>query len=503
MRPHLTRVYAISAIAAISGLQYGLDTGSVGSVIEMQRFVEDIGELSEAKQGVFVASVLFSASFATLASGHLADAFSRKQSLKIGAALMCIGALMSSCAQNIATLYAARAVYGMGIGSTFAISTLYLCEIAPPSKRGVVGCMPQMFCASGVAIGFFLAFASSRLHSTLAWRLPFLVQTCTAALLFLGCFFIPYSPRWLAEHGRTDDARAVLTQLRESEAVAQLELDEVLKSKAERALLSQRVSFLDAFRPPYSRRTWLTLYLMASQQLSGVDFLLYYSPRLFAQAGFSGNQASFLASAVVGLICMVMTLFGQIFLDRMGRKLPLVFGALIMAACFFIIGGINAAGHTAAPGMKWVIMFSIYVFIAAFSVTWGCVLKVMVSEILPTHIRARTSSLSQFSNWTVNSMVALTAPSFLHASTSAPYMLYAGLTLVAGLVCAAMLPDTANLSLEEIDRRFDEDSKNVRVFGWASGRKVSGSAPNSAANTPAAVEGQAGFDWALRMRVRG
>ncbi|CAD6973192.1 unnamed protein product [Tilletia controversa] len=500
MQPHLVRVFTTSAIVALCGFQYGADTGSIGSIIEMDEFISQIGRLSDAQQGIFVASVLFSASLATLVSGHLADAFSRKQSLKVGAGFMCVGALLSACAQDMATLYAARALYGIGIGSTFAISTLYLCEIAPPAQRGVIGCMPQLYCATGVACGFFIAFGSSRLHSSFAFRTPFIVQTATAFLLFVGCFFIPYSPRWLAEHGRTDEARSVLVQLRESEAIAQLEIDDILKSKAERVLLNQRINFLDAFRPPYSRRTWLTLYLMASQQTTGVDFMLYYAPRLFTQAGFKGETSTFLASAVVGLLCMVSTVPGQIFLDRMGRKMPLVIGALVMSTCFFVIGGINAAGHAGSPGVKWVIMFSIYTFIIAFSITWGCVLKVMVSEILPTHIRARTSSLSQFSNWSVNSVVTLTAPAFLRASNSAPYMLYALLTLIASLVCAAMLPDTANLSLEEIDRRFDEDSKKVRVFGWASGRRGASAAAGTASGS--AAGGQSNIERALRMRVR-
>ncbi|KAE8244601.1 hypothetical protein A4X13_0g6451 [Tilletia indica] len=498
MEPHLIRVYTISAIVAICGFQYGVDTGSIGSIIEMDQFISTIGRLSDAQQGVFVASILFAASFATLASGHLADVFSRRQSLKAGAAFMLLGALLSASAQNMETLYAARALYGIGIGSTFAISTLYLCEIAPPSQRGAIGCMPQLYCASGVAFGFFIAFGSSRLQSSYAFRTPFIVQTITAFLLLIGCFFIPYSPRWLAEHGRTDEARHVLLQLRESEAVAQAELDGILKSKQERVLLNQRISFLDAFRPPYSRRTWLTLYLMASQQTTGVDMALYFAPKLFAQAGFKGETSKFLASAVIGLLCMVATIPGQIYLDRMGRKMPLVIGAVIMSLSFFVIGGINASGHTGSPGAKWVIMFSIYTFIIAFSITWGCVLKVMVSEILPTHIRARTSSLSQFSNWMVNSVVTLTAPAFLRASTSAPYMLYALLTLLAALVSAAMLPDTANMSLEEIDRRFDEDSKNVRVFGRASDRRAqpAGTASSSASG------GQNNLLNALRMRVR-
>ncbi|KAK0552718.1 hypothetical protein OC846_002781 [Tilletia horrida] len=490
VQPHIVRTYAISALTAICGLQYGVDTGSIGSIISMKSFIAEIGELSDANSGIFVASVLFAASGATLVSGDLADRFSRRRSISVGAALMCLGALISASAHSLVVLFVARVIYGLGIGSTFALSTLYLCEIAQPSLRGVIGCMPQLFTAGGVAVGYFIAFGSSRLNSTLSWRTPFVVQCCTALILFVGSLFIPYSPRWLAEHGRAQEAREVLVWLRENEEVAQVELDEILKSKNERALLNQTTSILDAFRPPYARRTVLCLYLMAAQQTTGVDFILYYAPKLFRQAGFDGQLSAFLSSAVVGLLCFVMTLPGQIFLDRMGRKMPLVIGGTVMSLCFFLIGAINASGHVSSPGVKWVIMFAIYTFISAFSLTWGCVLKVMVSEILPTHIRARTSSMSQFSNWSINSVVALTAPAFLGASTSAPYMLYASLTLLASLVCAAMLPDTSNLSLEEIDRRFDEDSKKVKVFAWATGR----AAPNG--------DGSVRSEHALRMRVR-
>ena len=207
-------IYLIALLTSLSGLLYGLDTGSIGPITEMPQFRESVGEISDITQGVYVSSILLFAALSSIANGYLADRFSRKYTILLGALLATLGAVISSAVSNLAVLFVARAIYGLGIGLGFSTTTVYMVEIAPASQRGLLSCMTQLLITIGIAAAYFTAYASVELSGSIAWRVPFMVQACVGVILASGIFFIPFSPRWLMQKGRETEALETLRKLR-------------------------------------------------------------------------------------------------------------------------------------------------------------------------------------------------------------------------------------------------------------------------------------------------
>jgi MFS family permease len=207
-------IYVVSLHISLAGLLYGLDTGSIGPITEMQQFLDSMGELSDSTQGWYVSSVLLFAALSSVADGYLADMFSRKYTIFFGAILAFIGALQSASSSNLRQLFIARAIYGVGIGISLGTSVVYLVEIAPATHRGRFGCMSQLLITVGIAVAYLTASQSSKLPDSAAWRVPFMVQASVALVLAAGIPFLPYSPRWLMQNGREAEAELTLLKLR-------------------------------------------------------------------------------------------------------------------------------------------------------------------------------------------------------------------------------------------------------------------------------------------------
>lgn len=207
-------IYLVALHTSLSGLLYGLDTGSIGPITEMPQFRDSVGEISDIIQGIYVSSILLFAALSSFANGYLADRFSRKYTILLGAILASLGAIISSSVSNLAALFVARAIYGMGIGLGFSTTTIYLVEIAPANQRGLLGCMIQLLITIGIATAYFTAYASVGLSGSIAWRMPFIVQACVGVALVIGLLFIPFSPRWLMQKGRETEALETLRKLR-------------------------------------------------------------------------------------------------------------------------------------------------------------------------------------------------------------------------------------------------------------------------------------------------
>ncbi len=233
----------------------------------MEQFSSSVGGLSSIMQGFYVACILLSASFSSLASGHIADRISRKYTIIGGGLVTMAGTVISAACSSIGALFGARIITGAGIGTAMSIATVYLVEISPPATRGSLAGLLQLFITIGVAVGYFIAFGSRTIQSSLAWRVPFICQSAAALFLCVGTFFIPFSPRWLAQIERSEDARNVLIRLRGS-AVAEQELREIEESIALGA--QECGSFMEMFDRRYRRRTLLGIFMMVCLQMNGV-----------------------------------------------------------------------------------------------------------------------------------------------------------------------------------------------------------------------------------------
>ncbi|PWN34141.1 general substrate transporter [Meira miltonrushii] len=492
--PPQARLIMIGAIVSISGLLYGLDTGSIGPVTEMDQFYKTIGFIpSPALHGFFVASILLSASISSLCSGFVADKISRRFGVFTGAVIFTIGATISASCSAFPALIVARLITGIGAGQMIAVASIYLIEIATSETRGKLACMIQFCIAIGIMTGYFITYATQRISSSLSWRLPFIVQASTSALLALLIIaFVPFSPRWQAQHHGEQAALDTLRKIRlpdfettsrsgnetlQSLQESQLQKEileiraaiteaRICRNSARRGSSAGASSYKELFHRRYRKRTALGIFLMSAQQLSGVDVVLYFAPVVFSSL-FSSQTASFLASGVSGIILVVSTIPAQIYVDRWGRKPMMVGGGISMAACFLIIGSLfakfasieNNTVRLAQGPARWVVVVLIYLFLAIFSMTWAVVCRIYAAEVMPTRLRSKAAAGQQLANWTTNFVVALTAPSFLRATPSGPYFFFSACIAFTTLICFKFMIETKGRSLEQIDNLFDQHNE--------------------------------------------
>ncbi|KAF7983028.1 hypothetical protein HWV62_24674 [Athelia sp. TMB] len=402
--------------------------------------------------------------FGALAAGVLADRYSRRHSILI------------AC-YTLGHLVAGRAIGGVGVGALSMLSPLYMAEIAPPEVRGSLMALEQLAIVLGVVLGFWTGFATREIPSSLSWRLPLALQLLPGALLLSGCLFLPPSPRLLVLRGRDADAAKALARLRgraEDDGVLQIEL---LEMRVEAALIhraahvdSRSRAHLDTgmqaearawsrlWSPEYRARTAVGVGMMFFQQWSGINALLYYGPTLVAAIGIGasnatgreGEGAGLMVSGGIGIVQLLAVGPAIVWIDSLGRR-PLLRGGsagmalahAIVAALVFLYEGQWAAHQ----GGAWVAVGCLYAFTAAYGVSYGPIGWVLPSEVFPLSIRSKGVALSTASNWVNNFLIGLITPALIE--WSAP----------AGFIWATyFVPETANVSLEEIDAVFKSEA---------------------------------------------
>ncbi|KAF8518229.1 general substrate transporter [Gautieria morchelliformis] len=436
----------------------------------MPQFHTYFGTFSPTLQGLVVSAILITGAIFSLAAGYLSDRISRTYTIGIGSFLFAVGSAIFCAAPSLPLLFLGRCIAGAGEGLFLSTITVYTCEIAPTSIRGTLASIVQLFVTFGVASGYFVCYGTVRLQGTLAWRLPYGLQAVVATTLAVGAPLLPHSPRWLRAVGRHSDAANGWRRLGVSPAEAEKEEDTVNREASQHQELVPPTGtshskglriFGGLFAKDVRYRTLLGCFLMGMNQASGIDGVLYYAPILFTQAGLSATKASFLASGVTGIVNIVCTIGTMMATDRWGRRPATIGGGFTIAACFLVIGSVYASHGSDTQAGRWAIIILIYVFVVAFSVTWAVYNRIYASEIQPKHTRSAATSLGQSVNWIVNFIIALTTPLFLARSSSGPYFLFGGCTLVTALVCLAFQPESKGVSLEDFDEVFRESPWKV------------------------------------------
>ncbi|KAL4763848.1 general substrate transporter [Aspergillus foveolatus] len=447
------KVLLIAGHVSLTGLLYGLDTGSIGVITQMTQFDDSIGHLSSMQQGIYVASILLSSSVSSLTSGHVSDRISRRYGILIGSVISLLVIAISACSRNLASLILSRLVTGVGMGQAISVTTVYLVEIAPIAIRRVAACFLQTYVVFGIMTGYLL-HSGRRISRGVPGhgecRSSF--RLVVAAVLSLGMVLVPFSPEWLAQIERSNDAKKMLFKLRPV-ATVEAEFNEIRQSldpEKQQQTASTRRSLTGNIEVG---PCWEFFSCHSSNRRGAV-----LRPILFQQAGFTSQRASFLSSGVTGVVMLACTIPAQIWVDCWGRRKPLIFGGAAMAICFIVIGSLYAGfGRTegnevvlASDSAGWVVIVLIYIFVADFSWSWPVVGKIYASEVIPTRPRAKVCAVELMANWVINFLVTFTAPLFLRALPSGPYYFYGFSTVVAVIVCVLM-PETKGHSLEHIE----------------------------------------------------
>ncbi|KAL1983778.1 hypothetical protein VTN96DRAFT_9864 [Rasamsonia emersonii] len=481
------RVVGIATFACLGGLLYGYNQGVFSGILTMTSFGKHMGEYvaDSTKKGWLTAILELGAWFGTLYSGFLAEVLSRKYSILVSTAIFILGVVIQCTAVSASgpkSILAGRFITGMGVGSLSMIVPMYNAECAPPEIRGMLVGIQQFSIEFGIMVSFWIDYGTNYIGGTGdtqsdgAWLVPLCLQLVPALILFLGMLFMPFSPRWLVHHGREDEARRVLAKLRsttpEDEAV-ELEFLEIKAQSlfekrsvaanfphlAEPTVLNtaklQFVAIGSLFKTmPMFRRVIVATVTMFFQQWTGVNAVLYYAPSIFAALGMSSNTTSLLATGVVGIVMLVTTIPMILWVDKIGRKPVLISGAVAMGACHIIIAVIFAKNQYQWPthhAAGWAAIVMVWLFAGNFGWSWGPCAWIIVAEVWPLSARPYGIALGASSNWMNNFIVGQVTPDMITGLKYGTFIFFGLFTLLGALFIFFFVPETKQLTLEEMD----------------------------------------------------
>ncbi|UPX14444.1 high affinity glucose transporter [Ascochyta rabiei] len=482
-------IYAICGFAAIGGGLFGFDISSMSGVLGTPAYGRYFGHPAGTRQGGITASMPAGSLFGALCSSFIADRLSRRTAIQIAAIIWCVGAILQAASNGVALLCVGRVVGGFAIGICSAIVPVYQSEIAPKESRGRFVSFQQWAITWGILIQYFIQYGSSfydggvknELQGTAAFRIPWGIQAVPGAILFVGLFFFPRSPRWLASKDRWEEALTVLANLHGSgdvnhpKVLAEYkEIEEALRFEREEAV----TSFAALVKPRILKRVILGMSIQMWSQLCGMNIMMYYIVFIMRGAGIADEL---LTSSIQYIINVAMTLPAILYLDKFGRRPALLVGSFLMMTWLFTTGALQASYGVPNPDktdkdISWVvpkehggvskaIVACSYLFVASFATTWGPVSWTYPSEIFPAKVRAKAVSLATASNWTWNCILAFAVPPLLWSINWKMYMIFGtfnGLALIHMFLAA---PETKGKTLEEMDTVFDSG-----IPAWRAGK---------------------------------
>ena len=448
-------LYMISLIAALGGFLFGYDTAVISGTIG---FVADQFQLSTLMQGWFVSSALLGCIFGVSGAGVLSDAFGRKKILILSAVLFTLSAIGCAMAPTTLLLVIYRFVGGVGVGIASMLSPLYISEIAPPNVRGRLVALYQFAITIGILAAYFVnawilnsaqanpAAVESGLGSWFClgqiWRGMFVSETVPAILFGLLLLIVPESPRWQTARGNDEKAFETLARV-SNETTAKKQMAEIHD-----ILNRETASLKQLLQPGFRLALLIGMALAILSQLTGINAIIYYGPRIFHQAGFAVS-ASLNSQVVIGLINVLFTLVAVWKIDHFGRK-PLlligVSGMMVMLVTIGIFFRISALQGT-------MILIPMLLYIACFAFSFGPVVWTILAEIYPTHVRGRAMSIATFSLWTGTFIIGQTVPWLLeNLGPSGTFWSFAVMCVPTIWITWRLVPETKNKTLEEIER---------------------------------------------------
>lgn len=437
-----TVTFLVCFLAALAGLLFGLDIGVISGALPF--IAHDFNILVDQQEWV-VSSMMFGAAIGAVISGLMSYKIGRKKSLLMGSVLFVVGSLWSSCAYDTNTLILARIFLGIAVGIASYTAPLYLSEIAPEKIRGSMISLYQLM----ITIGILSAYISDAAFSyTGNWRWMLGIITIPALFFLFGVLFLPNSPRWLAAQGKLHEAQKILNRLRANKAQAKYELDEICKS------LKIKQSGWNLFKKNYNFRrvVFLGVILQMMQQFTGMNIIMYYAPKIFELAGFNNTIHQMWGTVIVGLINVLSTFIAIALVDRWGRKPTLILGFFVMAMGMGILGNMLNNGIE-TMGEKYFAIHMLLIFIVGFAMSAGPLVWVLCSEIQPLKGRDFGMTVSTATNWISNMIVGATFLSLLNnAGYANTFWMYCALNIIFILITIYFVPETKNVSLENIEK---------------------------------------------------
>jgi len=434
-------------VAALSGFLFGFDTVVISGA---NLPIKELWSTSPFFHGFFIMSMaLWGTVIGALLGAYPTNTIGRKKTLTWIGVFFFLSALGSALAMDPYTFSFFRFIGGLAVGVSSVAAPIYISEISSPKNRGSLGVLYQFSLVFGILIAFFSNYLLTGFDGANDWRWMLGVEAIPALLYFLLTLNIPDSPRW-----------QILFQKNDTAALATLEIMYVDKEKAQ-AFLNK----IKTAEPEYqtqksgvanlsSKAMVLAFFVAFFNQLSGINFILYYAPEILELAGFATKESLF-NSVFIGLTNIIFTFAGLLLIDKLGRKQLLIIGSL---GYIVSLTGVSLAFYIQSNPM-WISLF-IFGFIASHAIGQGTIIWVFISEIFPNRLRALGQSFGTGIHWIFAALITLIGPYVIDLYQNNPWPIFSffAFMMVLQLIFAIfMMPETKGKSLEDINLIIDKN----------------------------------------------
>ncbi|KAI4225962.1 MAG: hypothetical protein L6R36_003534 [Xanthoria steineri] len=471
----------IGLFVSFGGILFGYDTGTIGGILAMPywrdlfstgyRNPEDGNlDVTPSQSSTIVSLLSAGTFFGALTAAPMADLLGRRLGMVASVAVFCLGVILQTVATAIPLFVAGRFWAGYGVGMISAIIPLYQSETAPKWIRGaVVGCY-QLAITIGLLIAAIVDNATKDRNDTGSYRIPIAVQFAWAIIMVVGMLILPDTPRYWIKVGKHAKAAKALSRLRRLDVDHPALVEELAEVRAnhEYEMSLGKASYLDIVKGTVGKRLATGCLLQGLQQLTGVNFIFYYGTSFFVNAGINN---AFTVSVITGVVNVVSTLPGLYLVEKWGRRPLLLFGAVGMFVCQYIVA-IAGTVDPDNPATNKVLIAFVCIYIFFFASSWGPVAWVVTGELFPLKVRAKCLSITTASNWLLNWAIAYATPYMVNSGPgnanlqSKVFFVWGTFCLICAFFVWALIYETKGLSLEQVDELYSKCSKAWQSKGF-------------------------------------
>jgi sugar porter (SP) family MFS transporter len=432
-------VFLWSIVIALGGFLFGFDTAVISGA---EQSIQKFWHLSTLQHGLTVSMALIGTVIGALLGAIPSDKLGRKTTLYIIAILYLISSLGTALSNDWYVFLLFRFLGGLGVGASSVTAPIYISEISPAGRRGKLVGLFQFNVVFGIVVSYFSNYLIGQMgeHS---WRYMLGIQAIPSACFLFLLRYVPESPRWLIlNKGKIEEATAIFNAIDPSTSdkiIAEIQETE----KEEKLLLNNDPLFSKRYRTP----VMLAILFATFNQVSGINAIIYYSPRIFEMTGL-GTSSSLLSTAGLGLVNFLFTLLAMNFIDRIGRRTLMLIGSF---GLIFTLGMVSYSFY-AANFNGWAVPVFLFIYIAFFAFSQGAVIWVFISEIFPNQVRAKGQTLGSTTHWVLAAFIAFSFPYLSEKAGGGNTFLFFCIMMFLQLIFVwKWMPETKGRSLEQIE----------------------------------------------------
>jgi sugar porter (SP) family MFS transporter len=436
---HKRKVFLWSVVIALGGFLFGFDTAVISGA---EQSIQKYWTLNTVQHGFTVSIALIGTIIGALLGSVPSDKLGRKKTLYLIAFLYLVSSIGTAMANNWYMFLVFRFLGGLGVGASSVTAPIYISEISPAERRGKLVGLFQFNIVFGIVVSYFSNYLIGQTGEN-AWRLMLGIQAVPSAIFCILLRFVPESPRWLImKKGRVEEARKIFTII--NPATADKIISEIETTDAtEKAVLQKDPLFSKRYKTP----VMLAILFAVFNQVSGINAIIYYSPRIFEMTGL-GESSSLLSTAGLGLINFTFTLLAMNFIDRIGRKTLMMIGSLGLIVTLAMV----SYSFYAESFNGFIVPVFLFIYIAFFAFSQGAVIWVFISEIFPNQVRAKGQTLGSTTHWVMAAAIAFSFPYLAEKAGGGNTFLFFCIMMCIQLIFVwKVMPETKGKSLEQIE----------------------------------------------------